>query len=129
MGEPLQKYPGDNIDITIGPKKVEPITETPIQGSKNPDYPGGLMEFMKYFSTNFNYPNDLKIAEPLRLAASFNVTKEGTLSDIKVLKGHSPEVDNEIIRVLKASPKWIPGEKDGKKVDAQMTLPILLQPK
>lgn len=129
MGEPLKKYPGDKIDITINSKKVEPTSETPIQESKNPDYPGGLSEFMKYFGTTFNYPNNLKITEPLRLVAYFNVTKDGTLSDIKISKGHSPEVDNEIIRVLKASPKWIPGEKDGKKVDAQMTLPILLQPK
>ena len=129
MGEPLKKYPGDKIDITINSKKVEPTSETPIQESKNPDYPGGLSEFMKYFGTTFNYPNDLKIVEPLRLVAHFNVTKDGSLSDIKISKGHSPEVDNEIIRVLKASPKWIPGEKDGKKVDAQMTLPILLQPK
>lgn len=129
MGEPLKKYPGDKIDITINSKKVEPTSETPIQESKNPDYPGGLAEFMKYFGTTFNYPNNLKITEPLRLVARFNVTKDGTLSDIKILKGHSPEIDNEIIRVLKASPKWLPGEKDGKKVDAQMTLPILLQPK
>lgn len=132
MGEALNKYPGDKIDMCIERKSEVQDKATLavlVQETKNPDYPGGIGEFMKYFATNFNYPKDLKTSEALRLIATFNVTKEGTLNGIKVLKGHSPEVDQEIIRVIKASPKWIPGEKDGKKTDAQMTLPILLQPR
>ncbi|MEW5676867.1 M56 family metallopeptidase [Flavobacterium enshiense] len=132
MGEALTKYPGDKIEMCIEQKskiQEKATSAVLIQETKNPDYPGGITEFWKYFSTTFTYPKDLKITETLRLVASFNVTKDGTLSDIKVLKGHSPEVDNEIIRVLKASPKWIPGEKDGKKIDAQMTLPIQIQSK
>ncbi|MGX7667501.1 M56 family metallopeptidase [Flavobacterium pedocola] len=130
MGEPILKYPGETIDLTISKKPEKKTTKTTvIQESKNPDFPGGIGEFMKYFATNFKYPENLKTTEPLRLVASFNVTKEGTVNDIKVLKGYSPEIDQEIIRVLKASPKWIPGEKDGKKTDAQMTIPIQLQPR
>lgn len=130
MGEPLKKYPSDQIEFTISTKSEKnKKNKTVTQETKNPDFPGGIAEFMKYFGTTFNYPKDLKLTEPLRLVASFNVTKDGTLNNIKVVRGHSPEIDEEIIRVLKASPKWLPGEKDGKKVDAQMTLPVQLQPK
>ncbi|MCG2610041.1 M56 family metallopeptidase [Flavobacterium sp. SM15] len=132
MGEALKKYPGNTIDMCIERKSEvqdKATTAVPVQETKNPEFPGGITEFMKYFATNFKYPENLKTTESLRLVASYNVTKDGTINDIKILKGHSPEVDQEIIRVLKASPKWIPGEKDGKKVDAQMTLPIQVQAK
>lgn len=122
-----KKYSEDKTETVQESKTENEPDEVIVQEAKNPDFPGGMREFMKYFATNFKYPENLKITEPLRLVASFNVTKEGIVTGIKVLKGYSKEVDEEIIRVLKASPKWIPGEKDGKKIDSEMTLPIQVQ--
>lgn len=122
-----KKYSEDKTETVQESKTENEPEEAMVQEAKNPDFPGGMREFMKYFATNFKYPENLKITEPLRLVASFNVTKEGTVNGIKVLKGYSTEIDEEIIRVLKASPKWIPGEKDGNKIDSEMTIPIQVQ--
>ncbi|MEG2489475.1 energy transducer TonB [Anaerorhabdus sp.] len=51
---------------------------------------------------------------------SFIITKEGVLEDVKLEIGMCPEIDREIIRAIKTSPKWIPGTKDNKPVNVKL---------
>ena len=54
----------------------------------------------------------------------FVVEKDGSITQIKIKNSVYPDLDEEAIRVLKNSPKWIPGENLGKKVRVSYTLPI-----
>jgi periplasmic protein TonB len=58
---------------------------------------------------------------------TFVVERDGSLTDIKVAKSVSPEIDAEAMRVLKMAPKWKPGQQAGQNVRVQFTLPINFQ--
>jgi len=87
-----------------------------------PRYGGGLTSFYKYISANFRVPEEEGFKG--KVMVSFIVETDGSLSDIKVLKDIGYGTSQEAIRVLKASPKWIPGKQDGKPVRVAYTLPI-----
>ncbi|HTG67178.1 MAG TPA: energy transducer TonB, partial [Flavobacterium sp.] len=59
---------------------------------------------------------------------SFVVEKDGSLTDIKVLRDIGYGTGKEAIRVLQKSPKWNPGIQNGKPVRVQYSLPITIQP-
>ena len=87
-----------------------------------PRYGGGLTSFYKYISANFRAPEEEGFKG--KVMVSFIVETDGSLSDIKVLKDIGYGTSQEAIRVLKASPKWIPGKQNGKPVRVAYSLPI-----
>ena len=90
-----------------------------------PEFPGGLDEFYKFFNLNFNTPK----VEGLKgkIYVTFVVEKDGSLTEIKVLRDIGNGTGKEAIRVLQLSPKWKPGEQNGKKVRCTFSLPITIQ--
>ena len=93
-----------------------------------PEFPGGLETWSNYLQGNLKYPKlakDNKVTG--RVIVSFIVEKDGSLSEIKVLRGLGAGLDEEAVRVLKASPKWRPGIQDGKAVRVAYTMPIFFQ--
>ena len=54
----------------------------------------------------------------------FIIGKDGKVSDVRVVKGVSPELDAEAVKVVSASPKWKPGRVDGNKVRTSITIPV-----
>ena len=59
-----------------------------------------------------------------RVIATFVVMKDGSISNVKVVKSVSPELDTEALRVLSAMPNWTPGMQNGKAVNVKYTVPI-----
>lgn len=59
-----------------------------------------------------------------RVMVEFVINKDGKVSDVKVVKGVSEELDAEAVRVIAASPKWKPGKVSGEKVACVMTIPV-----
>lgn len=59
-----------------------------------------------------------------RVMVSFVIAKDGSVTDVKVIKGVSPELDDEAVKVIAASPKWKPGRVNGNKVKSSMTIPV-----
>jgi len=92
-----------------------------------PEFSGGNEKLFSFISKNFQY-NDVMIENELkgRTIASFVVEKDGSISDIKVVRGMGFGTENEIIRVLKLMPKWNPGEQNGKKVRCSYMIPIAI---
>ncbi|RWY49188.1 M56 family metallopeptidase [Mucilaginibacter gilvus] len=90
-----------------------------------PRFPGGIEAFPKYLAKTIKYP---KIAREHnvhgRVILTFVVEKDGSLSDIKVLRGIGSGCDEEAVRAVKASPKWIAGKQGGKKVRVQYSVPV-----
>ncbi len=90
-----------------------------------PDFPGGIQKFYKYIQNNFTPPDEPGIKG--KVFVSFVVEKDGSLTDIKVIRDPGYGTKEEAIRVLKKSPRWVPGEQNGKKVRVLYSLPITIQ--
>lgn len=90
-----------------------------------PEFPGGMPGMMKFLSANIHYPEQAQKNEIQgRVLLKFVVSKDGSITDINVLKSVSKELDEEAIRVVKKMPKWTPGIKDNLKVNCHFVLPI-----
>jgi TonB family protein len=82
----------------------------------------GLAEFIAH---NIRYPKEARQqGVEGRILCSFIVSKDGTISNIEVVEGIHPQLDNEAIRVLGLMPRWTPGENGGEKVNVKCLLPI-----
>jgi protein TonB len=90
-----------------------------------PDFPGGMDKFYKFIAKNYNTPDEEGLKG--KVFVTFVVEKDGSLTDIKVIRDIGYGTGKEAIRVLKSSPKWNPGEQNGKKVRVQYSLPINIQ--
>ena len=66
--------------------------------------------------------------EQITIIVKFIVNKEGKLVDSVVIKGKNEEINHQLIKLLKNSPLWIPGELKGEKVNIKMTYPIRIKP-
>jgi TonB family protein len=90
-----------------------------------PSYPGGDEARIKFLVDNFVYPTSAKekgIQGTVYI--TFVVGADGTVSNVKVLRGIGGGCDEEAVRIVKMMPKWIPGKQDGKNVSVIYNLPI-----
>ncbi len=90
-----------------------------------PDFPGGMEKFYKFVGKNYQTPEEEGLKG--KVFVSFVVEKDGSLTDIKVIRDIGYGTGKEAIRVLKSCPKWTPGEQNGKKVRVLYSLPINIQ--
>ena len=103
----------------------DPIIEKP---DKMPEFPGGMAECMKFLTKNMKYPKEARMnGEQGRVVLQFVVDRDGSITDIKVVKSVSPSLDKEAIRVFKKMPKWTPGTMNGKPVRVKYTLAPLFR--
>ena len=90
-----------------------------------PEFPGGEAALRKYLSNSVKYP---RIATENgvqgKVYVNFVVDKNGSISNVKVVRGVDSALDNEAVRVIKAMPKWIPGKQNGETVRVSYTVPI-----
>ena len=108
-------------------ENTEPSTFVPTLLDRQPSFPGGIEKFCQYIVDRFEKPS-LETEQKLRIVLSFIIEKNGTLTDIQVLKNPGYGLDKEAIRVLKSlKTKWEPGYKDGKPVRTAYVLPILVK--
>jgi protein TonB len=90
-----------------------------------PEYPGGIDGFVRYIALNLRYPrNDFKNKIEGKVNIAFVVDRDGSLTQIKILKGVSPDIDAEAIRLIKNSPKWKPGIQNGRAVPVSYSILI-----
>ncbi|WP_309640523.1 energy transducer TonB [Flavobacterium sp.] len=107
---------------TTTPTIPEDVLNTMITVDKRPEFPGGIVAFYNYIGENFE---KLEVEETISVVVSFVIEKDGSMTDIKVLRSAAPSIDREAIRVLKSlRTKWKPGIKDGKPVRTEYKLPI-----
>ncbi|RYU92520.1 TonB family protein [Mucilaginibacter terrigena] len=91
----------------------------------SPSFPGGDSAFGKYLSRNIRYPARARENNVQgRVVITFIVEKDGTITNIRVLRGLGSGLDEESVRVLAESPKWKPGLSKGKPVRVQYSVPI-----
>ncbi|SEA23018.1 TonB family protein [Pedobacter hartonius] len=94
-------------------------TDTP------PSFPGGMDKFYQYLAKSVKYPKEAQEKNVQgKVFLSYIVEQDGRINEVKVEKGLGSGLDEEAVRVLEASPKWIPGTRDNKPVRVKYNLPI-----
>ena len=90
-----------------------------------PSFPGGPSALMEWLSNNVKYP---VVAQENgvqgRVVVSFVVERDGSITDVKVVRGVDPSLDREASRVVRAMPRWIPGKQNGSAVRVKYTVPV-----
>ena len=90
-----------------------------------PEFIGGIEKLYEYLGNNINYPEQAKdFSIQGKVFVQFVVWKDGTIRDVKVVKGAHKLLDKEALRVITKMPVWKPGKQRGKNVNARFTLPI-----
>ncbi|MDR0835847.1 MAG: energy transducer TonB, partial [Tannerella sp.] len=93
------------------------------------EFPGGVETLKKYLNDNFENSLKEKMRElKKRIFVKFVVKKDGSISDVKIIKGLGVSIDEEAIRVVMNMPKWQPAKNNDKPVNSYFTLPIYFPP-
>jgi hypothetical protein len=112
----------DTLDKFV-PKELYAAAEV----EEKPTYSKGINGLYSYIKSNFKISDaDKEIKGKIFL--SFIVEKDGSLSNIKVVRGINEALNSEAVRVLKASEKWLPGQQNGEKVRVSYAIPIQIKP-
>lgn len=110
--------------------EVDSEDEILVFAEKMPEFPGGSAKMMEFISNNIKFPqicSEMDIQGTVYV--SFIVRKNGTIEDIKILRGVHEEYEKEAIRLIKLMPNWTPGENKGKVVNVRCNLPMKFRPK
>lgn len=90
-----------------------------------PEFPGGIVQFMKWLTRNLRYPPQAQQQKIQgKVVVSFIVNKDGSISSPTVVKSVDPMLDNEAMRVVKMMPRWKPGLEKGKPCRTMFAIPI-----
>ncbi len=128
--------PGEIIIDAFDPKNIKTKKEdsnavyNTSEITVNPEFPNGMEAFYKFVGENFampKTPNDVKLSG--KTYVSFIIETNGEISNIKVLRDIGYGTAEEAVRVLKLSPKWIPGKINDEAVRTAYSLPITIQTK
>jgi len=93
-----------------------------------PSYNGGRKAMYKYLGSNMKYPEEaMKTGTTGKVYIGFVVEKDGSISNVKVLRPVDELLDAEAVKVVSAMPKWKPGKQEGKCVRVSYTVPVNFQ--
>ncbi|WP_019537755.1 energy transducer TonB [Proteiniphilum acetatigenes] len=110
------------------PKQEEVTEEIFVVVEEQPEFPGGNAAMMKFLSDNIRYP---VIAQENgisgRVICNFVVERDGSITDVQVVRGVDPSLDREAIRVIQQMPRWKPGKQRGSAVRVRFTLPVVFR--
>ena len=120
-GEPTPMFREEDRNSTD--KEVYEVVEN------MPEFPDrGMSGLMKYLSANIRYPEAAhKAGTQGRVTVQFVVSKDGSIGDVKVIRGVDPTLDAEAIRVISGMPKWKPGTQKGEPVNVRYTVPVMFR--
>ena len=109
--------------------KVEEVTEEIfVVVEEQPEFPGGNTAMMKFLSDNIKYP---VIAQENgiqgRVITNFVVERDGSITDVQVVRGVDPSLDKEAVRVIQSMPRWKAGRQRGSAVRVRFTLPVVFR--
>ena len=93
---------------------------------ERPEFPGGgYAALYKWLHEHLEYPEIARENNIQgRVYCQFTVNRDGSISDIKVIKGVTPILDREAVRTLQKMPKWKPGKRNGKTVRTQFQVSV-----
>ncbi|RZJ36133.1 MAG: energy transducer TonB [Flavobacterium sp.] len=112
---------------TVPAAPVVPAISLPANLDRQPEFPGGIGKFYAYIGNNFK-KIELEDEASIRVFVSFVIEKDGSMTEIRVLRDPGYGAGTEAIRVLKSLPtKWKPGIIAGQPVRTAYSLPITIK--
>ena len=116
------KEPEPPAPVVVEKPKVDEIFVAVEQPA---EFPGGQAAMMKWLSSNIRYPEAAQQNEIQgRVVVKFVVEKDGSVSQVQVVKGIDKDLDREAVRVVQKMPKWQPGKNNGVAVRSYFNLPV-----
>jgi periplasmic protein TonB len=91
---------------------------------KGPEFPGGVIALKKFLSRNLVSPDNLERGELKTVRVRFKVDKDGSVSSLEILNSAGDDFDDEVVRVCRRMPKWIPALQNGVHVPVSYVLPV-----
>lgn len=117
--ENIDDIPEDDEPVVIEEEPIADFAEV------EPTFPGGEGAMMTWIQEHIEYPQlAVEMGEQGIVYVQFVVNKDGSIEQVKIMRGVSDALDDEAKRVVRRMPKWTPGEQAGKKVRVRYTLPI-----
>lgn len=113
--------------LGIAPYRQPEETSSKIFGAAEemPTFPGGEKALMQYIKDNTYYPKEMcEGAAQGRVMVGFVINEDGSISDVKILRSLTPELDEVAVEIVKGMPKWNPGKQNGKAVKTKYTVPV-----
>ena len=93
-----------------------------------PSFPGGNGALLEYLATHVKYP---VVAQENgvqgRVIVSFVVEKDGSITDVRVVRSVDPSLDREAARVVSSMPRWTPGKQNGSAVRVKYNVPVMFK--
>jgi protein TonB len=109
----------NNLDIPVVTATVENYPDV------EAEFPGGYDAWKKYLLSELRYPSlALELGEQGVVYIEFVIELDGSISNVRVVKGVSLDIDREAKRVIKNSPKWVPGRTANNQVRTRLNIPI-----
>lgn len=107
------------------PKHVVEETKIFTVVEQMPMFPGGVGALMGYLRDNIHYPTvAAENGVQGRVVVGFVVERDGSITDVNILRGVDPSLDREAMRVVKSMPKWTPGKQNGSAVRVKYQVPV-----
>lgn len=107
------------------PKHVVEETKIFTVVEQMPMYPGGNAALMGYLRDNIHYPTvAAENGVQGRVVVGFVVERDGSITDVNILRGVDPSLDREAMRVVKSMPRWNPGKQNGSAVRVKYQVPV-----
>lgn len=114
--------PPIDLKIEAEPEPDAPIVEYPDQEAS---FPGGLAAMRQFLGNNIVYPEIAKeLGDQGKVFMEFVVEKDGSITNVKIIRGVSKEIDREAKRVVALMPKWVPAENKGESARTRIRIPI-----
>ncbi len=125
----LDKFSIDEISgVMDGDQAPQKKGDVYVTVEQMPSFPGGLDAQQRFIANGLKYPVEAQTKGIQgRVTIRYVVKSTGEISDIEVIRGIDPLLDNEAIRIVKSMPKWEPGKQGGKAVDVYYTLPVVFR--
>ena len=103
--------------------KSKPILE---QVDQTPEFPGGMPALFEFVGKNLKYPKEARQKNIQgKVMIKLIIEEDGSISETAIMQSLGHGCDEEVTRVVKAMPKWLPGKKDNELVRTSLVLPIM----
>ncbi|MCU0420091.1 MAG: TonB family protein [Cyclobacteriaceae bacterium] len=113
------------VNTAVEEEEVDQIF-TVVEESATPK--GGMAAFYKYVSEKMKYPAQARrMGTEGKVFVEFVVGKDGSISDVRAVRGIGGGCDEEAVRVVQSAPAWSPGKQRGKAVKQKMVIPIIFK--
>ena len=119
----VQDAPSGGGDVEVAKPVVDKFTPNDV-AEVMPSYPGGMEALKRFLEKYLRNPEDLEEGVNVKVRIRFIVGYDGNLKGFETVQDGGSPFNNEVIRVLKKMPQWIPGKTKGENVSVYYTIPV-----